>query len=713
MKTRKSRGHISTAIKATATLGPGWALTRSKFVLTQRLRMLQHRTPVCCWSDLALKDVLKPGIPTEPNDFCVWRRGRQLPSFFNSLSSLSAQTFIGQGASLAADKVLQGELPFFGYVQPLGFPPAWQSNPLNHANFPDGHWTAINEFASGDIKLAWEASRFGWVYVLSRAYARARHEPYADAFWTLFESWLYANQPNRGINWKCGQEVSFRVMALCFGLYTFADSPSSTPERILHFVIAIAAHARRIDAFIEYAISQKNNHGLSEGVGLWTIGLLFPELKNSEHWKRRGQQVIEAEIRRQIYNDGSYVQHSANYHRVMMHDLAWAARLGELNNSRLSPLVYERLGRSVRFLHSITDPVSGWAPNYGANDGALVLPLTDCEFPDMRPVLQSCHYLVENSPLYPPGPWDEEMVWLNGLGSLNPAVRSNRGTLSDLNAKDGGCYTIHSASSWAMLRASHYKDRPSQADQLHVDLWWRGENVLCDPGTYSYNTPPPFDHGYASTRYHNTVSVGGADQMTRLGRFLWADWADARVQRRELPGGIKSLEAVHNGFRKTGVTHRRTLVLVNSDAWLVIDDLFGNTSINFRLHWLAQDVPFDLLDPGILDLSFGFGKVRMVLKATAHPRLDVVRAGQRLAGDPCYSPDGSRGWLSRYYARKTPALSIALECDTALSLRFVTVVMLGSTLPVELNASLTNLMIGPRNVLLADIGISTVIHSVI
>lgn len=704
----RSHSRASVLLKVLKTQGPAWAFTRARLALWNQLGILERKTPVQAWREVPLSSVLQPNVPAIAESYCAWRQEHSPAFLFDALSIANAERFVGSRCIAIADRMAEGEFPFFGYSKRLGFPPAWHSGTESRAS-ADGHWSALNEFEAGDIKLAWEPNRFSWAYSLARAYARSRDEKYAETFWTLLKSWIDENPPNKGINWKCGQETSFRAMALCFAFFAFARSGSSTPERVAQFVCAIAVHAKRIDSYIEYAISQKNNHAISEGAGLWTIGLLFPELRHAERWKRRGKRVIETEVRRQIYDDGSYIQHSSNYHRVMMQDLAWAIRLGELNNNRLSSGVYERLGKSVRFLHAITDRTSGFSPNYGANDGALVFPLSDCDYPDMRPALQSCHYIVEHSTLFPPGPWNEEMVWVNGLSSLSEASMSEHLPV-DMDAKLGGCFTLHSAESWAMLRGSDFKHRPSQADQLHVDMWWRGENILCDPGTYSYNALPPFDHGYASTRYHNTIAIDGTDQMTRLGRFLWADWATARVQRFETnTAGIKAIEATHDGFRRANVIHRRTLAMVQPDTWIIIDDLVGNAANRFRLHWLTPDVPFELAASGSLRLSFKAGNVHLTLRSTKDPDLDVFRAGHWVAGNSSSFADGSRGWHSRYYAHKEPALSIALDCDSTTPLRFVTVAVLGKELPIELNNSLTRLQIGSTHLCLSPIGVSPVI----
>ena len=57
------------------------------------------------------------------------------------------------------------------------------------------------------------------------------------------------------------------------------------------------------------------------------------------------------------------------------------------------------------------DPGSGRAPNLGANDGALLLPLSSSAFDDYRPTVQAAARAFLRLGL-PPGKWDELSIWL-------------------------------------------------------------------------------------------------------------------------------------------------------------------------------------------------------------------------------------------------------------------------------------------------------------
>ena len=66
---------------------------------------------------------------------------------------------------------------------------------------------------------------------------------------------------------------------------------------------------------------------------------------------------------------------------------------------------------------------------------------------------------------------------------------------------------LEGVDSWAYFRAARFEGRPAHADQLHLDLWHRGENLALDPGVYHYNADPPWTNPLDATAYHNTLTI--------------------------------------------------------------------------------------------------------------------------------------------------------------------------------------------------------------
>ena len=645
---------LLTAFKLVRDMGVRWCLFRVVYRLQGACGWFEYRTPPFEWSSRPLAAWLRPGVPAEPERYQEWRSQSGGAFFFSTLPLADDLARVADRDSTVGEAraVLAGHWRYFSRSpMAVGFPPDWHLNPASGKRFPsDQHWSRLSDFGFGDIKYVWEASRFSVTFLLARAYCSTRDESFAAAFWALVESWADANPPQRGVNWKCGQEASFRVMAWCFGLHAFSGSAETTPARVTRLVAMIAAHGERIERNLGYAWSQKNNHGISEAVGLWTIGVLFPELARSATWKRTGRRLIDQEVARQVYADGSYVQHSFNYHRVMLDDLVWALRLGEVNREPLPRLVYDAVGRAAGFLEECLDRETGQAPQTGANDGALVVPLSGCDLNDHRPAVQSASLVARGGRAFSPGPWDEQALWLFGPAGLSG--RQLQPPARPLAAPQGGYYVVRGSDAWALIRCADYRDRPGHMDQLHVDLWWKGLNIVPDAGTFRYNADAPWNNALTVTAVHNTMMVDDHDQMTQVSRFLALDWTRGHVVAAGEQDGWRFWIGEHDGYTRLGVTHRRA-VLHDGATWWVCDELRGRDDHRYRLHWLLSDQPHQWsADAGGARLQMqtprGAFDVRMWCDRPS--TYSLVRGG----------PD-VRGWRSRYYGEREEALSIVAE----------------------------------------------------
>jgi hypothetical protein len=650
--------------------GARWLLFRVGYALRKRTGFIRAQMPAYQWEDRPLETWLKEEIPAQPEQYARWRH-QNSPKFFfepfrpeRSDERFSRKVVEGrlldnvpwdpQTAVDEAERIRNGKLKYFAHkFIKTGFPPDWHKDPISGIKLDSRkHWSEISDEGGVDIKFVWEASRFSMVYTLVRAYAATRDEKFAEAFWELVQSWAESNPPNTGPNWMDGQEAALRLMAWTFGFYAFLESPSSTPERIAQFTVMVAAHAERIDKNIDYAISTHSNHTISEAFGLWLVGLLFPELKDAEKYRGLGNRLLEQEAAAQIFPDGSYSMYSLNYHRFVLHLYLCVIRLAELDQSPVSSLIHDRVSASINFLSQLIDPATGQMPLYGSNDGALVLPLNNCDFTDYRPLLQLGSYLTKKAFPFEPGLWDEDLYWLCGADSLAHRERRGIGVReSPVSFPYAGSYLLRSTNSKVIVHCRDYRSRPSHADQLHIDLWLHDKNIACDAGTYLYSGKGIWRNGFAHTSVHNTVIVDHRDQMKMVSRFTWTNWANGSVLRHD----HDIWQGQHNGYRRLPdpVNHKRTVLSPGDDRWLVVDDLIGKQAHHYALHWLFNDVPYEEQDSRIL-LSLGSRKykVQVGLKE-GKSTFSVVR------GDP----KSTRGWRSQYYGHKEPAISVVLETD--------------------------------------------------
>ena len=350
----------------------------------------------------------------------------------------------------------------------------------------------------------------------------------------------------------------------------------------------------------------------------------------------------------------------------MLQSLLWVDAILRGQGERWPPRTYEAAIRASHWLFSMIDPTTGQVPNLGANDGALLLPLSLTPFNDYRPTVQAAARAFLRTGL-PAGVWDEMSLWLG----LSPSQRTAD---SDAYMTDH----LRSKNSWGYLRASRFKSRLSHMDQLHFDLWWRGLNIAQDAGTYLYNAPAPWDNPLVSTRIHNTITVDGQDQMTRGGRFLTLDWFPA-FSKSVLEADEKILGrnvSYHKGYRNLGIKHERVATVFTDERWQIKDRLvFTKPGEHvFRLHWLLLDGEWELEN-----LKVGYGiRIKsplgwVTLRITPDPRLSsndsklaITRGGILVYGK--VTPLPFEGWVSPTYGKKIPALSLILDVTSSKSI---------------------------------------------
>src|SRR5690606_19266111 len=125
------------------------------------------------------------------------------------------------------------------------------------------------------------------------------------------------------------------------------------------------ASGERIADAIGYALSQRNNHALSEAVGLVVLGLRLQEVHpEASVWAREGVRLLEKLVPEQFAEDGWYLQHSFNYLRLALDQLTVAGRIMEAAGVRLSEVSRSRIVAAVRLLSRVVEPSTGIVPNH-------------------------------------------------------------------------------------------------------------------------------------------------------------------------------------------------------------------------------------------------------------------------------------------------------------------------------------------------------------
>lgn len=618
---------LSLTLNLLHNMGLRYTAFRARHEFMRRTGLLKSKFPVAppMQSYLSLAD---------------WKAGRS-KFFFASREDLNIPK--QPDATLVAtwQQLQQGNILMFNSVlMNFGTNYNWVTNPDTGYQYDNRkHWTEIPDYSTqaGDIKYVWEKSRFSYLYDIIRHDYHNGEDCAATVIADIL-SWIEHNPINCGPNYRCSQEMSLRVLNWTFALHYYSNSPLLKAEVFDKIQHVIYWHLHHIWHNIHFSrIAVRNNHAITETLTLYLGALLYPTFPGAANWKKWAKKWFEEEIAYQLYPDGTFLQFSMNYHRVVVQLLTWAFTLAEKNGEQFAPVVRERAIASLRFLRVCTNDAHGWLPNYGANDGALFFRLSTAHYRDYRPQL---HALASVLGIDAHLPAAEDVLWYTNNAAATATVPLYpNGLIGSHSFTTGGYYIIREANTLTFLRCGNHKDRPSQADNLHLDIWHNNENLLIDAGSYKYNADADTIRYFSGTRSHNTVMLAGKDQMLKGGRFIWYYWTQAIKAALAQSGNQYTFSGTISAFQQVGsdIQHHRTVTKTEGQTrWIVRDELTN----------LPAGTPISQLWHLPPDAA---GRVRITAKTASG---EVLKA------------ETAQGWASEMYGARIPTTEQAFAATT-------------------------------------------------
>src|SRR5215203_84659 len=218
-----------------------------------------------------------------------------------------------------AEKITEGKFDLLGYTN-LDFGKLsidWHFEPLSGKHLPLKHWKRFDELdttETGDKKIVWELNRHQHFFTLGLAFRLTGEERYAATFARHIESWMEQNPPGMGINWSSSLEVALRSISWIWAFHFFKDSNSFTPALFQKALKYLYLHGRHIEKYLSVYYSP-NTHLTGEALGLFYLGTQLEIFERARHWRELGEEILFAELDRQIHEDGVYFEQSTWYQR--------------------------------------------------------------------------------------------------------------------------------------------------------------------------------------------------------------------------------------------------------------------------------------------------------------------------------------------------------------------------------------------------------------
>lgn len=384
-----------------------------------------------------------------------------------------------------------------------------------------------------------------YLVALGVAYREACEPRFYAAFKDLVGDWVAANPMPRGDGWH-PYVVSVRVVNWLLAMDLFSEPLARDwpfLERLLRSLVGQVLYVAR---HLEFDVG--GNHLIANIKALCLAGARFGGAA-PDRWLRRGLRLLRTEVARQVLPDGGHYERSPMYHAIVLEDLTTVAATLTSAGIPWPKGLHDGLARMADFLGSVLHP-DGQIPLL--NDSVLGVA---AEPGSLIAFVRSV--LGEAGPQPRPG---ASSVGFDATGYFV----SKRGT--DFLVADAGPTCPDELPGHA------------HADMLSYELSVGGRRLVVDSGVKEYEAGEWRDYA-RSTRAHNTITVGGLNQVDV--------WASFRVGRRVKPSnvswqttadGTAILAGCHPGYGRAR-PHTRVLVDLGGPGWVVIDEVGGTGSV--------------------------------------------------------------------------------------------------------------------------------------
>ena len=493
----------------------------------------------------------------------------------------------------AADDICRHRFSLLGYEKlDYGAQIDWHLDALHGKRAPLKPWYRIRflDFGeAGDHKVVWELNRHQHLVTLAKAWRLTQDTRYLTELSDQWYDWQRANPYPIGINWGSSLEIAFRSLSWLWVRNLIEDASPIPASFRSDLVSGLGMNARHIERYLSTYFSP-NTHLLGEGLGLFFIGMLCPQLADADRWRDKGWNILLREAKHQVRPDGVYFEQTLYYH-VYALDFFLHAHLLAARNGMAIPdefdAVVEKMLDVVEAL-SQAGPIEG----FGDDDGGRLFNPRRNRPQHMTDPLALGAAIYGQERIIAAATLTEEAIWLFGddAGTLLAKPPQPR----DIHSKRfDGIYVLAGADPSPQQMAIDAGPQGigvcghGHADALSVSLSLNGQRYLIDPGTGGYISDNEDRALFRGTSAHNTLCVDGLDQAEPAGPFAWESIPNVKTERWVRGETFDLFVGAHDGYCRLAepVRHCRSVVRVDGGVIMIRDLAAGRGKHLLETFW--------------------------------------------------------------------------------------------------------------------------------
>ncbi len=502
-----------------------------------------------------------------------------------------------------------------------------------------------------DNELRWQLHRHKWFIPMGKAYRVTGDEKYAREWVLQYVDWIRKNPlvkinpdlyeladvdsvkgevENVRFAWR-PLETGIRLKDQIDQFLLFLPSRYFTPAFLTEFLVNYHKHA----VHVQENYSAEGNHLLFEAQYVLNAGIFFPEFAEASRWRQSGIDVLNREIRKQVYADGGQYELDLGYHAAAIDIFSQALSMADANGFREDfPDSY------VKTIHQMMHfYLNTLFPDYTVpcfSDGRRSAPYSfvksfkrwSAQFPD-----------------------DEQLRYFATQGKEGrcPIHLSYASPVT-------GFFTLRNGwkedATVMVLKAGPKGEWHCQPDNGTFELWSGGKNLFPDSGCYVFGGDEEVwkqRNWFRQTAVHNTLTLDNRNlETTQSVTRLWKAEGDTRILVTENPG-------------YSGLLHRRSVFFVRGSYFVLVDEAIGPATGTVNLHYQLCD--------GAVEASREQNRLTTHYDGESNVRLQCFSA------HPMEMVE-EEGWYSVAYRERIrrPAFSFNVKKNDETPVRYVTVI---------------------------------------
>ncbi len=499
----------------------------------------------------------------------------------------------------AAEKVLAGNI--MGQDWSAGI--EWNANPIGY--------------------IEWSIRIHGLSYVvpLLQGWRKTGEDRAAAKAESIVVDWIRGNPVPVGVRagglaWGHSLVVAMRAFdVLIDALDVLCGRPETKDQTIVDLLKSLWEHAEYLTVFESFPPSNKT---IAEGRTLAALGCALPEIAEATRWRDTAFRRLTEDMHIQVMGDGASYELTPGYQLAIAGWFTEALRVARKFGHAVDPALERGVKSMYRWSTALTRP--DFSRPSISDAGSL-----DTKYEER--LAEPARFIGETT-----------AVWAGTEGA-----EGSHPEHGSIGLCDSGYLVMRSG--WApedrylLFETAPFGRFHQHEDKLSIDVYAHGTPFIVDPGITSY-FPNPWTEYYRTTRAHNTVLVDGAGQNRRDAHSIeqWTQSARDHIVWRSddrVDVAMGTYDAGYLGVADS-VIHRRAVVFVRPDYFIVFDELTGPGSHLYQA--LFHFMPFRVLvDPDTRAVRTG----RMSL-----PNLEILPLTRMKVEVICGQSDPVQGWVS-------------------------------------------------------------------